>query len=88
MNWSEHEQGALVNFLAAPSPLKDALEKFTADLSRQQKALCTTCMASVPRDPERAADYAAKAQMLDEFWLVLADQLMSLQEPTLEESKE
>jgi hypothetical protein len=32
-------------------------------------------MSTVPRDPEVAADHAAKAQLLDEFWITLADQL-------------
>lgn len=86
-DWSQMEHGALSNFVAAPGALKTALEKFISAWALEHKALCTACMASVPRDPERAADYAAKAQVLEEFWTVLADQLTSFarpsQEPTL-----
>lgn len=89
--WTDIELAALSNFLAAPGHLKSGLEKFITQLAFQQKTLCTVCMASVPRDTERAADHAAKAQILDDFWAILADQLTSsatpLQEPTLEERR-
>lgn len=91
MDWSEIELGALTNFLAAPGPLKDALDKFIAGLARQQQADCAACMASVPRDSERAADHAAKAQVLNEFWTILAEQIISfatpLEEPSLEDRR-
>lgn len=87
MDWSQMEHGAVMNFLAAPGPLRSGLEKFISHWAEELKAQCAGCMATVPRDPERAADHAAKAQALDEFWSVLADQLTNferpLQEPTL-----
>jgi hypothetical protein len=74
-DWTQMEQGAVANFLAMPGPLNSALVKFTEHLSREHKATCAAAMSTVPRDPEVAADHAAKAQLLDEFWITLADQL-------------
>jgi hypothetical protein len=73
--WSEMEQGAVANFLAAPGPLKSGLEKFVGNLSEDHKTACARAMATVPRNPELAADHAAKAQLLDEFWSTLTDVL-------------
>lgn len=81
MDWTESEQGALVNFLGPESALKSALFKFTAELARSDKEQCAALMASVPRDPERAADYAAKAQRMDEFWTVLTEMLLAESQP-------
>lgn len=74
-NWTQMEQGALENFLATPGPLRDALDKFITHLSQEHKAMCAAAMSTVPRNPELAADHAAKAQLLDEFWPTLADVL-------------
>lgn len=89
IDWSQLEHGALTNFLAAPGALRSALEKFIATSAQDYKAACALSMQSVPRDPERAADYAAKAQAFDEFWSLLTDELTNFatppQEPTLED---
>jgi hypothetical protein len=69
------EMGAVANFLASPGPLKSGLEKFVESLALEHKAMCTAAMATVPRNPEVAADHAAKAQLLDEIWVTLADML-------------
>jgi hypothetical protein len=88
IDWTQMEHGALANFLAAPGPVKSGLEKFIAEWSRQLKANCAAAMATLPRDPECASDYAAKAQALDEFWSTLADYQTNfarpLEEPTLQ----
>jgi hypothetical protein len=89
--WTEMERGALINFLSMGGPLKSALEKFVSFHSQRMKASCAEHMATVPRGLEHAADYAAKAQFLDEFWVLLADDALSAeqvsaissQEPTL-----
>ena len=72
-----HEQIALYGFLASGGSLKDALTRFTRERALECSRMCAMHMATVPRDPERAADYAAKAQLLNEFWEVLADMLAS-----------
>jgi hypothetical protein len=72
---TQMEQGALENFLSAPGPLKSGLEKFTAHLAQEHNAMCAGAMGTVPRNPELAADHAAKAQLLTEFWVTLADVL-------------
>ena len=87
IEWTELEYGSLLNFTAAPGALRSALEKFTAEMALFAKAQCAASMATVPRDPERAADHAARAQAFDEFWSQLADALTNFrrtaQEPTL-----
>jgi len=70
------EQAALLGFLAATSPLRSALEKFVAEKSLENKTACSNCMASVPRNFEAASDHAAKAQVLDEFWEMLTDEVV------------
>ena len=76
-DWTEMESGALKNFLVTPGPLKSGLEKFIADSQHEEEALCAAAMATVPRNPEIAADHAAKAQLLGEFWARLEDALTS-----------
>ena len=41
-------------------------------------------MRTAPRDHERAADYAAKAQEMEEFWTLLAETLLADEQPALE----
>ena len=81
MDWTEGEQASLINFLGPESALKSALVKFTAHLARTDKEQCAAFMATVPRDPERAADYAAKAQRMDEFWALLTEMLLAESQP-------
>jgi hypothetical protein len=75
------EHGALRAFLATPGPLKSGLEKFVGALAEEHRRSCSMAMASVPRQIEVAADCAAKAQVLDEFWAQLADALTADQQP-------
>jgi hypothetical protein len=77
LDWTENERGAVENFMASSGPLRSALEKFTAFHARRQKDCCAMHMATVPRNPEMAADYAAKAQFLGEFWELLAQAAIS-----------
>jgi hypothetical protein len=79
IDWNEMEQAALQSFLADVGPLKTGLAKFFQAIAEQERMHCAACMATVPRDPERAADHAAKAQLLDEFWAIFAE-VMAQQE--------
>lgn len=81
MEFLQAEQAALVGFLGSPGPLRSGMEKFTQQWALDLKAQCASAMATVPRNPEQAADYAAKAQLLDEFWAVLGEQLQVFAEP-------
>lgn len=81
-DWTEMEQGALGTMLANDGPLKRALQKFIAGKAQEHKASCAMHMATVPRNPEAAADHAAKAQILDEFWTLLTEELLSAGQPT------
>jgi hypothetical protein len=87
-DWTEMERGALVNFLSVPGPLKSGLEKFVRFHSQRMKASCAEHMATVPRGLEHAADYAAKAQFLDEFWVLLADDVLSAEQVLVAPSEE
>lgn len=79
-DWTDMERGALHNFLSAEGPLRSALEKFIDFHSVRMKAACSSHMATVPRGLEHAADYAAKAQFLDEFWVLLADDVLAAEQ--------
>jgi len=81
-DWSQHEQAALLSFLASPGPLKSALEKFLIDWAEREQAQCAAAMATVPRNPELASDHAAKAQALQEFWSVLTDLMTIFEVPS------
>jgi hypothetical protein len=69
------EIGAVANFLAAPGPLKSALEKIVEHLASEHKAMCAAALSTVPRNLEIAVDHAAKAQLCDEFWPHVQDLL-------------
>jgi hypothetical protein len=71
--WNDAEYGALKSFISSPGVLRNALEKYTAQLADEHRAQCASFMSSVPRDTEQASDHAAKAQALDEFWALLFD---------------
>lgn len=75
MEWTDAEQAAIRDFLAGGGPLKSGLEKLFNAIADQQRQSCAGAMATVPRDPERAADHAAKAQLLDEIWTICMDVL-------------
>jgi hypothetical protein len=83
---TQMEHGALRAFLAAPGPVRSGLEKFVSALAEEYRRSCTAAMASVPRQIEIAADCAAKAQVLDEFWAALTDELVvQMPEPESEQ---
>ena len=88
IDWSQAEQVALADLINGSGPLQTGLQKFVAACVDYHRTNCTACMASVPRNPEVAADHAAKAQVLDEFFIVLTDYLkryeVPSQEPTLQ----
>jgi len=75
MDWTENERAAMAAFVATPGILRDAFEKYVRERAEEHRASCARYMATVPRDPEHAADHAARAQELDEFFDVLADVL-------------
>lgn len=92
IDWSQAEQVALVDLVTGSGPLQTGLKKFVVALVDYHRTNCTACMASVPRNPEMAADHAAKAQVLDELFIVLDDYLKRYevpeQEPTLHGTEE
>ncbi|HEY4901375.1 MAG TPA: hypothetical protein VIH91_11210 [Terriglobales bacterium] len=47
--------------------LKGVLEKFCEMKADECRRACVKAMAHVPRDPESAADYAAKAHACEAF---------------------
>jgi hypothetical protein len=83
-DWTAHEHMALTAFLTSPGPLRAALAKFIEGRARDHKAMCAAAMATVPRDPERASDYAARAAELSEFWEALGDELANSEVPSQE----
>jgi membrane-bound ClpP family serine protease len=74
-DWSQMEQGALENFINDPGAVRAGLAKFLSSLATEYQKRCAAAMQTVPRNHEIAADNAAKAQVLDEFWIALADAL-------------
>ena len=80
-DWTEMERGSLINFLSVEGPLKSALLKFINTKAENQRSLCAMHMATVPRNPEAAADHAAKAQLLSEFWASLTEDVLSAELP-------
>lgn len=88
---SGYEQGALEHFLNTDTPLRTAFFKFLNHHLEECRALCTAHMATVPRNYEAASDWAAKAQVYEEFWEMLsvaASDQVSSSEPTAREEKE
>jgi hypothetical protein len=47
------------------NPIRTALEKFAASQADARRRDCAQSMQTVPREWERAADYAAKAEAYD-----------------------
>jgi len=67
MEFTELERHVLNEFRASESLLKTVLEKFCEMKADECRTACTQAMAHVPREPEVAADYAAKAQAYETF---------------------
>ena len=66
MDFSDLERQVLED-LKDSTHLKSVLEKFCELKADECRRACTQRMAHVPRDPESAADYAAKAQAYETF---------------------
>jgi hypothetical protein len=66
MDFSDLERHVLED-LKASTHLKAVLEKFCELKADECRRACARAMAHVPRDPEVAADYAAKAQGYETF---------------------
>ena len=57
------EQAAFMEFLARPSAVRNALEKFAAYREQELKTRATDSLRSIPRQVEEACDAAAKAEV-------------------------
>lgn len=84
IEWTQHEQAALHNFIATPGPLRDGLQRYTEALMQHYQEQCSVFMATPPRNIEAAADCAAKAQVLHEFFSILMDHLKLFETPSEE----
>ena len=73
MNFSDLERHVLNEFRASDGLLKAVLEKFCELKADECRRACAQAMAHVPRDPEVAAGYAAKAQAYETFMQELLD---------------
>lgn len=65
--FSDLERHVLEEFKASDGLLKTVLEKFCEMKADECRRACVQAMAHVPREPEVAADYAAKAQAYETF---------------------
>jgi len=74
MELTELERQVLAEFCAGDSLLKAVLAKFCEMKADECRRACVQAMAHVPREPEVAADYAAKAEAYETF---LEDLLVS-----------
>jgi hypothetical protein len=59
---SDLEKSAIKSMIHEQGFLYSALVKYFADRSLMYDAMCSTHMRTVPRDPERASDYAARSE--------------------------
>jgi hypothetical protein len=73
MEFTELERQVLNEFRASESLLKTVLEKYCEMKADECRRACVQAMAHVPREPEVAADYAAKAQAYETFVQELFD---------------
>ena len=67
MEFTELERHVLDEFRASDGLLTSVLEKFCEMKADECRRACVQAMAHVPREPEVAADYAAKAQAYETF---------------------
>lgn len=61
------ERHTLNDFKESFAPIKDVLAKFCELKADEYRRSCTQRMSIVPRDTERAADDAAKADAYESF---------------------
>ena len=64
---SDIERGGLNDFLAKPSPLRAALEKYAALRKAETETSASDCLRGIPRQLEAAVDYAAKAEVYSQL---------------------
>jgi len=69
--WNAQETEVLHNFISQNDYLQIGIRKFLDAQAQENEYLCTQAMATVPRDPERASDYAAKADAYRTLWKFL-----------------
>lgn len=82
-DWSLAETQAVIDMLTGShATLRAAIHKLFTAKSAQMQANCTNAMATVPREIERAADFAAKAEayrsVIDELRSEAEHQLSAL----------
>jgi len=65
--FTEAERYILQQFKDSNAPIKDVLAKFCELKVDEYRRSCTQRMAHIPRDPEGAADDAAKAEAYEAF---------------------
>jgi len=65
--FTDLERQILDEFCASEVLLKSVLERFCEMKADECRRACVQAMAHVPREPEVAADYAAKAQAYEMF---------------------
>ena len=71
--FSDLDRHVLQEFKESFGHLRAVLEKFCELKADECRHACAQAMAHVPRDPESAADYAAKAQAYETFMRELVD---------------
>ena len=64
---SDNQMVVLKDFVRHKDLLYQALELFMAEEVEKARKACTAAMATVPRDPETASDFASKAEALERF---------------------
>lgn len=71
MLWNIEEKQAVIDLLDSHGPLKSAMQKLFEQKRTENEANSASCMRSLPRQIERASDFAAKAEayasLMDEF---------------------
>ena len=73
--WNTQEIEVLHNFISGNDYLQIGIRKFFDAHAQENEHLCAAAMSSVPRDHERASDYAAKAEVLKTLWKVLESEV-------------
>jgi hypothetical protein len=67
MEFTELERQIMEEFRGGDGLLKSVLEKFCEIKAEECRRACVQAMAHVPREPEVAADYAAKVLVYETF---------------------
>jgi hypothetical protein len=59
---TDNEKTVLTRMISEKGLLWTSLTKFFAWRAQRQESMCSSLMRNVPRDHERASDYAARAE--------------------------